>query len=422
MLRMAEQSTGTADRPNWIVPFLAVVISMMTLQMSSLGFSPLLPAIQKEFHASYTQIGLFTGIYGLVAIALSVPAGLLARRYGEKTVLSTGLALVACGLLMLSQAPGFTLALSARVIWLIGYRLSFVCVMIAIALTAPQRLKGSSMGILGAVSSLASVVGAPFGSAIGQAFGWRTGIAAFGGMAILGVAVFAVFYRSRRDVNAPASMHGPLGKSVVAGPTRQTRPAHRDPVVWVLAGSLGLINMGGFTITFFVPAAMKTLFNLGPMQAAYVISAAYITAIFANLLFGYTADRFNRFSVMIILAAVLIPASLAMMSANLLLFRIGAAVLVAAGLSATNQGYAIAGAVLPARETGPAMGIISLGAGLYAYVGPQMLGILRDWTGGFTAGWCAITVAASLGLFAMIFLKRYVDRPRPTAAPAFVGV
>jgi fucose permease len=41
----------------------------------------------------------------LVAIALSVPTGLLARRYGEKTVLSTGLVLVAAGLLMLSQAP-----------------------------------------------------------------------------------------------------------------------------------------------------------------------------------------------------------------------------------------------------------------------------------------------------------------------------
>ena len=53
----------------------------MTLQMSSLGFSPLLPAIQNEFSMSYTQIGLFTGMYGLLALALSVPAGLAAKRY-----------------------------------------------------------------------------------------------------------------------------------------------------------------------------------------------------------------------------------------------------------------------------------------------------------------------------------------------------
>ena len=64
---------------------------MLTLQMSSLGFSPLLPAIQKDFGASYSQIGLFTGLYGIVALALSYPAGLLAKRFGEKVVLSAGL-------------------------------------------------------------------------------------------------------------------------------------------------------------------------------------------------------------------------------------------------------------------------------------------------------------------------------------------
>ena len=61
---------------------------MMAIQMSSLGFSPLLPAIQKDFGLSYSQIGLFTGLYGLVAMAVSVPAGILAKRVGEKLALT----------------------------------------------------------------------------------------------------------------------------------------------------------------------------------------------------------------------------------------------------------------------------------------------------------------------------------------------
>ena len=65
---------------------------MMAIQMSSLGFSPLLPAIQKDFGISYSQIGLFTGLYGLVAMAVSVPAGLLAKRVGEKLRAHGGLA------------------------------------------------------------------------------------------------------------------------------------------------------------------------------------------------------------------------------------------------------------------------------------------------------------------------------------------
>src|SRR5512144_326511 len=82
----AEEMKGSTAR-SWIVPFLATLFGMLTLQMSNLGFSPLLPDIQKEFSMSHTQIGLFTGMYGLLALVLSVPAGLAAKRYGEKRVL-----------------------------------------------------------------------------------------------------------------------------------------------------------------------------------------------------------------------------------------------------------------------------------------------------------------------------------------------
>ena len=56
----------------WVIAYTAVVVAMMSLQMSSLGFSPLLPSIQKEFHMSFSQLGTFTGIYGLVANRLPV--------------------------------------------------------------------------------------------------------------------------------------------------------------------------------------------------------------------------------------------------------------------------------------------------------------------------------------------------------------
>lgn len=392
----------------WLTPFIAVIFGMMALQVSSLGFSPLLPAIQREFNASYTQIGLFTGVYGLMAILLSVPAGLLARRYGEKAVLSTGLLIVAAGLLVLSRAHDFTLGMTGRVIWLLGYRLSFVCVMIAIALTAPPRLKGSTMGILGSLSSLASVFGAPFGSRIEQIFGWRGSIVAFAGLALLGLLIFAFFYR--RGPGNPATVVGAPHIPPTTLKSTGPRSAHKEPVVWILAGTLGLLNIGGFTMTFFVPVVAQSVFHLRAMDTAWMISTAYIAAVFANLFCGFLADRVDRWAVMIGIAALLIPASLAMLSTNLLVFRIGVAMLVALGLSATNQGYAITGSVLEGKETGPAMGIVSLGAGVYAYVGPQAIGILRDATGAFTVGFIVMSIAAFIALAVMIAMQRSVSR------------
>src|SRR4026207_751259 len=98
----------------WGLPFGVTLVAMFALQLSNLGFSPLLPSIQQEFGMSYTQLGLFTGIYGLLALALSVPAGISAKRFGEKWVLGFGLLGVAAGSLLLGEAWSFESALAFR--------------------------------------------------------------------------------------------------------------------------------------------------------------------------------------------------------------------------------------------------------------------------------------------------------------------
>jgi predicted MFS family arabinose efflux permease len=380
--------------------FAAVVIAMMAIQMSSLGFSPLLPAIQKDFGLSYSQIGLFTGLYGLVAMAVSVPAGMLAKRVGEKLALTGGLFGVAVGLVLLSQAPSYGVALGARMFWLLGYRTAFVCVMISVALVSPAESRSSAMGILGAMASLASVIGAPFGTKIAEPFGWRGGILGFAVMAALGAAVFWFGYGPReRRGDVPVHAHGPAIPS---------RSAFRSPMVWSMV-LLGLINMGGFSATFFVPSAVKTTFQLGAMESAYVISTSYVVAIFVNLLFGYLCDRFDRWDMMIALAVLLVPSCFAMMVPNLLVFRVATALVISLGLCATNQIFALAGDVVDRGEVGPVMGVVSLGGGLFGYVGPQVLGILRDRTGGFTAGWFFVAAGVVLALIEIVFLRRYAQ-------------
>lgn len=371
---------------------------MMAIQMSSLGFSPLLPAIQKTFGLSYSQIGLFTGLYGLVAMAVSVPAGILAKRVGEKPALTAGLLGVAVGLLLLSQASTYELALGARVVWLLGYRVAFVCVMTSIALVAPADFRSTAMGILGAMASLASVIGAPFGTMIAEPYGWRGGIIGFAVMALVGAAIFWFGYKPRTG-GGEGSIHG-------HSPAIPTRSAFRTPVVWSMV-LLGLINMGGFSATFFVPSAVKTTFQLGAMESAFVISMSYIVAIFMNILFGYLCDKFDRWNMMIGLAVLLIPACFAMMTPNLLVFRVATALVISLGLCATNQIFALAADVVGKSELGPVMGVVGLGGGLFGYVGPQVLGMLRDRTGGFTAGWYFVAIGVIASLIEIVFLRHY---------------
>lgn len=56
------------------------------------------------------------------------------------------------------------------------------------------------------------------------------------------------------------------------------------------------------------------------------------------------------------------------------------------------------------------MGVLSLGAGICGYVGPQMLGLLREWTKGFAAGWYMMAGIALLTLILLLLLKRHSEK------------
>ena len=382
---------------NWLLPFAATLIAMFTLQLSNLGFSPLLPSIQQEFGMSYTQLGLFTGLYGLLAMLLSVPAGISAKRLGEKHVLGIGLLVVAAGSVLLGEAWSFGSAIAFRGLTIFGYRFAFVSVLIAVALTAPPSLRGRTMGVLGATSALASVVGAPLGGVLVGEFGWRLAILGYAAMAVVGAIVFWLFYRPTSD-NA-----GPDAHTVHSA---ENRSAFLSPVVWMIALIVGLGGFGQFTVTYFVPSVAKALYGLDATAAGVIISTGYLTAIVVNLGIGLLADRFNKLVVLGLVFIILSVASASLAVENLMTFRVATATVIGFGFTAANQLYGLGGSVMPRHEAGHAMGVVSLGAGLFGYFGPQMLGILRDLTGSFAAGFYMVAIADVLTLTLIAALYR----------------
>ena len=173
----------------------ATVIAMMAIQASSLGFSPLIPFMKEAWGMSYTQMGTFTGLYGLVALLMSLPAGLLAKRFGEKKVLSAGLVLAAVGLLLVALATGYVQGLVSRTLWLIGYRLAFISVVTAVAVTVPGARRGNAMGLVGALTALATILGSGFSIHMQASVGWRLSMVGFAAIALIAAAYSIYFYR-----------------------------------------------------------------------------------------------------------------------------------------------------------------------------------------------------------------------------------
>jgi predicted MFS family arabinose efflux permease len=253
------------------------------------------------------------------------------------------------------------------------------------------------MGLLGALTALATVLGSGFSNTMQGLLGWRLSMMGFGLMTLLGAAVMTLGYRGAQLAATPAT----------AGPRRSPFSAFKVPIVWVIP-LLGLSNAPGFAATFFVPAVVRGQLHGSPAQASAIIAAAYGLAIIANPVCGWLADRFERWWVLAGMCALMLPACALMSSTNLYVFAGATAALVGLGHATANQIYPTAAELLRGRDTGPIMGIVGLGSGLFGYLGPQALGWMRDYSGGFDLGWHVI-MGTTLGVIAlMLWLRQYV--------------
>jgi nitrate/nitrite transporter NarK len=62
------------------------------------------------------------------------------------------------------------------------------------------------------------------------------------------------------------------------------------------------------------------------------------------------------------------------------------------------------------KNVGPVIAVIALGGGIAQYVGPQVLGILKDITKTYTAGWIYAMFCGLAATLLTIGLKRYFER------------
>jgi nitrate/nitrite transporter NarK len=208
--------------------------------------------------------------------------------------------------------------------------------------------------------------------------------------------VFWLFYRPTSEDST--SINEP--RAHTAGSTS----AFLSPVVWMLALVVGLGGFGQFTVTYFVPSVASALYGLDAKAAGVIISTGYLTAIVVNLGVGLLADCFNKLIVLGVVFILLAVASSSLAVENVVTFRVATAAVIGFGFTAANQLYGLAGSVMPRHEAGHAMGVVSLGAGLFGYFGPQMLGILRDRTGSFAAGFYMVAIADLITLVLIAIL------------------
>lgn len=355
----------------------------------------LLP-LEAQFGWQRAQVTSVYSTLMLVAGLASPVAGMVFERFGARVLYAGGVALLATGYLIASQA---------RELWhfyvgiglFVGLGGGAVGMVPAAALLSwwyGARM-GSAIGVAYAGFGCGSLVMVPLAQALIDTRGWRGAYASIG-IALLVLSFIALWLPWRAITAArPLPQAGPRDRNAPS----PLRAALRQRRFWLLVQIMFFTALGMYLV---IVQSVAYLVDVGftPLQAATAFGAAGMLSVVGVSSSGWMADRYSPRKAatlsfigtalgVAMLYALTYRASEVLLVAYVLLFGIcqGARGPVVAGLSARLFSG-------PGQATvyGAIYALMSIGTGL----GAMLSGALHDWTGGYRAGFLLALVAVAL--------------------------
>jgi EmrB/QacA subfamily drug resistance transporter len=168
-----------------------------------------LPAIQRSFRSTLSDMQWTVDAYTLVLASLLMLSGSTADRLGRRRVFQTGLVLFLLGSLLCALAPSLELLIAFRVVQAIGgAMLSPVAMSIVRNVFEDPRERAQAIGVFAAMFGISMALGPVLGGSLVSAISWR-----------------AIFL-----VNLPVGLAAIALTALFVPESRAPRPRRIDPV------------------------------------------------------------------------------------------------------------------------------------------------------------------------------------------------
>lgn len=389
------------------------------------------------------NIGPSWGVWSLTIytlfFAVSIPVmGKLSDRVGRKKTFMSGIAVFALGSVLAAVAPNFIVFLIGRAVQAVGTGGIFPITAAQIAVSYPPEKRGKALGMIGVFFGLGTILGPVLGGIIISTLQWQwifwinVPIAAvillmmtryraeqkvvkrpidFTGIALLTVIIFTIMLgvTERNGWFLLAALI--LAPVLIAVERRQADPVmnmdyfKRSKTVALLTASL----ISGFvmaTATHLLPLYAESLLGIARGSSGFTVTPMAVSSMTASLAAGFLVDRIGAGKVILLGFAVAIAGSvsLALLSESLVLFLavlfvmgFGIGIIIGAPLNVL-----MLQAVDP-KETGAAVGYLSLFRSLGSTIGPAVAGMLLSASGQGFMTLYIISAAVSAAGIAMLW-------------------
>ncbi|MFJ8512082.1 MFS transporter [Lysinibacillus xylanilyticus] len=371
-----------------IIPIIAIILASFNLRPVITSVSPLLGTIRESLQMSAATASLLTSL-AVLCMGLFAPFAIkLANRFSIERAIAYSLILIG-----LATAARF-FAYSAWVMLLTAF-LAGIGIAIAGPLlsgfikqnfTNPSRVVG--------IYSLALVVGASLGSGLSLPLSalFHTWQASAASWAIL--AVIAVFFWWKPIERKPFTNTG----SDASGSDNNLKKLLTNQKAWLLTAFFGLMAFMFYTIMAWLPPIIEDM-GYSKQQAGMMLTLLTVAQMPATFLVPILNNRFQHRAVWLVGCSLLelIGLSMLLFSVNpwlsSLFIGIGAGGLFSLGLTLPiDEAKNIKEASILAAMT-QSVGFV------FAALGPFFVGLVRDYSGSFTAaiiGMMAIVIAMIL--------------------------
>ena len=400
-----------------LIPFLFLLYIVAYLDRVNVGFAAI--DMNRDLGFSAAVYGMGSGIFFLSYTLLEVPSNLMLTRFGARVWIARIMftwGVFSTAMIFVNNAATFYVLRFLLGAAEAGF---FPGIIFYITHWFPARERARAVGLFMTATAMAGVIGAPISSALLQfdgalgLKGWQWLFLIEGLPAILLVPVVLVFM-TERPADATwltADERGWLSREMAAEQAQTThahvtlRDALLSPRLWIVSVPYLFIVIAFYGVSFWLPQIVQANSGLGSATVVLLSAIPYVAATLGLVMVGASSDRFGERRwhvavpcligaagfVLTVLAPQTPAVSLAMLS------------IAAFGIWGTlGPFWTLPTAFLRGTAAAGGIALVNSVGNVGGFVGPILVGWIREVTGRFAPG--LLTLAGILVLGAVVVL------------------
>lgn len=276
------------------LPLFALALSAFAIGTTEFVIMGLLPDVARELAVSIPRAGLLVSGYAL-GVAVGAPIlAVVTSRLPSKAALQSLMGVFVIGNVLCAMAADYRMLMIARVVTSFAHGSFFGIGAVVAASLVPREKQASAIALMFTGLTLANVLGVPFGTFIGQNFGWRVSFWIVAGLGVFALAAIAVLVPNRQG----------------AGPVSLAREVRvlREPQVW-LALAMTVLGFGGVFVVFtYIAPILESVTGFSPRAVTLVLVVFGAGLTLGNAVGGRLADRAlmpSLMGILVVLALVM---------------------------------------------------------------------------------------------------------------------